>query len=179
MWWGLGAQAVRRSKYEILFWRGKAVEELRRAEKRNYGKTREVDKIQFTLYLRVLSQVREELGMPRKEDRRVEWVGYVNKRMTDQSREQLEAWDFTFEDCFDLLVRRVEQGYKFTLAYMKDNDTFTASLTCNDPKSADAGMTLNGFAPSSDLAIRVLMFKDSILLSEGWSGASDPLPRIG
>lgn len=120
------------------------------------------------LFLESYLAIREYLGMPKKTEKRAEWVGFVDVKLTSEQDEAFDSWDLEDEDVLLLLGSTVAEGYKFTLAYNGSNDNFSASLTGGLPTGENAGYTLSAFAETWYEAIKYLMFKHSVVCDGDW-----------
>lgn len=53
--------------------------------------------------------------------------------------------------------------------YLKDKSNYSASFTCVDDDSPNAGYTVSAFAPMPDMALKVLLYKVHTALPPNWS----------
>lgn len=109
-----------------------------------------------------------DLGnMAKKQENPPAWVGFANVRLSDSDKENFAAWDMEMDDCWEMLIARCVEGYKFTVTYNEQNKSYVCSLTCNVKRDPNAGYTLTGYAPDVATAMRVLVFKDEVLAAHG------------
>lgn len=114
---------------------------------------------------------------PRKVDPAGNWKGFIECRLTADQLDGLMTWEFVDEDVWQLLISEVMGGYKFTIAYNPQNNSFVASLT-GGIATANSGYTLSAFAPDYSMAVRALAYKHMVILEGDW-GRSKSLPSQG
>jgi len=103
-----------------------------------------------------------------------EWKGFVDVKLTPQEKEQFLAWDVQDGDVWTGLASMGEAAYKLSATYNKGNDNWTASYTCNDAGSANAGYTVNAHAKDIYTACRLLLFKTGVVLPPDWTDYEVP-----
>lgn len=96
------------------------------------------------------------------------WHGFVNVMLTSEQREAYAAWDVADQDVWDGVATYVASGYKLSLAFNKQNDKFTATLTGQPEAGANSGYAVSGFANDPYSATRVLLFKVACVLTDAW-----------
>lgn len=116
-------------------------------------------------------ELREEMGMANKKVTENGWIGFVDVTLTSDEKELFGAWDIHDEDLWLLLVDAMVGGHKVSLSYNKQNETFGASFTGVSPDGENKGYTLSAFAADWYTAVRVLMFKHSVILHGVWENA--------
>lgn len=97
-----------------------------------------------------------------------EFKGFVNYKLTVEEKEAYAAWDLHDHDLFDLLALDAQQGYKLTVSWNDQNETFTATYMCQDKDSPNYGYCLSSFAPDWYNAVRVTAFKHTEVLKSAW-----------
>jgi hypothetical protein len=117
--------------------------------------------------------LREELGMPNRQNNNTAWKGYVDVRMTDSEKETMTAWDVHDDDLWLVWQDAIISGHKASLTYNKENQAFVAALTGMEGHPTNAGYTLTAYAPDWYIAVRALLFKHVILLETDWRRAGE------
>lgn len=164
--WGRPTKA--RQAVNLMRWRlGHVLEDrLTRGWVRSNGSCGAAETVR--LFLDSYLQLWELTGMPKKTEKRAEWVGFVDIKLTSEQDDAFDHWDLEDEDVLLLLGSTVAEGYKFTLAYNGSNDNFSASLTGGLATGENAGYTLSAFAETWYEAIKYLMFKHSVVCDGDW-----------
>lgn len=116
-------------------------------------------------------RLRELLGMPAKGREQSSWVGFVDIKLTNEEKEQFSAWDVNDEDLWIIFEDVIRTGHKVAVTYNKQNDNFVASFTGLEANKTNAGYTLSAFAPNWYAAVRVLVFKHSMILEGDFGNA--------
>lgn len=96
------------------------------------------------------------------------WVGYVDHKLTQGEKAQLEKWDCVDAAVFDLLADVVGEGYRFNFQFDTKKTVFVVSFTGVDSLPEHRGYTLTAYGKHWYDAIRALLFKHCVLFSEGW-----------
>lgn len=99
----------------------------------------------------------------------VEFKGFVNYVLSEEDKTAFKAWDVDDHDLWLLLATDIQIGYKLSVSYNKQNDTFSATYMCNDPGSQNAGYCLSAFAPDWYNAVKSLVFKHNEVLDTIWN----------
>lgn len=106
-----------------------------------------------------------------------EWRGFKDFRLTADQLEAFAVFEVHDDDLMDLIQTVLTEGYKLTLTYSSQSDTYNCSMTCNAEKHPNQGYTMSAFAPSMYAAMRLLMFKHFVLLDTNWENI--PAPQKG
>jgi hypothetical protein len=122
----------------------------------------------FEQYYALANQLRGVYGMAKKEFKSSDWKGFVDVKLTDEHRLQLDVWDIHDGDIFDGLATYGEGGYKFSLTYQKQQDSWVATYTGQDTAGKNAGYSVTAYAPTPYDAMRTLLFKVTVILPENW-----------
>jgi len=127
----------------------------------------------------LLVKAGELLNMPSKNGNKViqEWKGFRDFKLTAEQLEGFGSFDTDDDDLMDLVQTTLVEGYKLTLTYSGQSDTYNCALTCNAEKHANQGYTMSAFAPSAYTALKLLMYKHHVLLESDWSKI--PAPQRG
>lgn len=132
-------------------------------------------------WMGILEKVlREKLGMPKKDDRQIQWRGFIECKFTDSEKDLFTQWDVHDNDLFLLLSEAVSAGHKLSISFNKQNETYVASFTGNEGTDKHEGYTLSAYAGDWYIAVRALLFKHCVLLGSEWSSATErPTERLG
>lgn len=95
--------------------------------------------------------------------------GFVNVSLSQQDKEAYVSWDVQDTDVWDGIAQYAEGGYKFSVSRNKQNDHFTASVTGTEDAGKNAGYSVTAFAPTPYEAVRVVLFKVSVVLPPVWA----------
>lgn len=125
-------------------------------------------------------ELRERLGVAKRDERQTTWRGFVDVKMTDEEKQLFTQWDVHDNDLFLLMSEAVSAGHKLSISFNKQNDTFVCSFTGNEGTGKHEGFTLTAFAGDWYIAVRALVFKHAVLLNSDWTAAADrPSELIG
>jgi hypothetical protein len=125
-------------------------------------------------------ELRERLGVAKRDERQSNWRGFVDVKMTDEEKQLFAQWDVHDNDLFLLMSEAVAAGHKLSISFNKQNDTFVCSFTGNDGTGKHEGYTLTAYAGDWYIAVRALVFKHAVLLNSDWTVAADrPSERLG
>jgi len=121
----------------------------------------------------------EILGMATKANTKVlgNWKGFKDFKLTAEQLEAFASFDVDDDDLMDLVQTVLAEGYKLTLTYNGQSDTYNCAITCNAEKHANEGYTMSAFAHSAYIAMKLLMFKHAVLLEGDWDKI--PAPQKG
>lgn len=100
---------------------------------------------------------------------KVDFKGFVNYRLSEEDKENFMAWEYDDHDLFLLIAGDNQQGYKLTMSFNSENDTFVATYMCNDPESPNAGYCLSAYGNDWYLALKTLTFKHNVVLEGQWN----------
>lgn len=99
---------------------------------------------------------------------KTDFKGFVNYVLTAEDKELYQKWEADDHDLWLLLATDIQGGYKLTVGYNSQNDTFNATYMCNDPDDKNAGYCLSAFAPDWYNAVKSLVFKHNEILQCVW-----------
>lgn len=130
--------------------------------------TRQSIERSFEQYHTLANKLRELINVPKRELTNTGWKGFVNVTLTNDHKEALGLWDCVDGGVFEGLAVYGEAGYKLSVTYNKQTTGWTASYTGQDGCGANEGYTVSAFAPTPYDAMRVLLFKVSVILPDKW-----------
>lgn len=125
-------------------------------------------------FLDAVYRFRRYAQVPEKKPQVREWLGFRDIRLTPEQDDAFDHWDMEDEDVLVFLQESVTSGYKFTLVYNKQNDSYSASFTGGIGCGANAGYTLSAFSDSWFEAVKLLVFKHSVIADGDWSATALP-----
>lgn len=102
------------------------------------------------------------------------WKGFSNVPLTESMKKEFEAWLKPEMSATTLADQMAMDGYKINLAYNQKNRAFSCAVTCQDPDSLNAGLTMTSLAPSSEYALFLAYWKHVEVCQEKW-----PQPNEG
>lgn len=140
----------------------------------DWGKCRKDMKAEtITFWLEGLGKKVEALSMAAKAVKKnvpgkTEWKGFVNYVLSVDDKVRFGKWDIDDKDLFSLVAGDVSSGYKISVSFNSQNDTFVASYMCNADGDPNQGYMLSAFAPDWYYAVRSLCFKHNVVLEGVW-----------
>jgi hypothetical protein len=129
----------------------------------------------FSDYHRIANNLREELGVAKKDFTNSTFKGFINVSLSQDQKNDFQAWDVEDSDVWLGLATYGERGYRFSLTYNAGNSNWVATYTAQDGTGKNEGYCVSGFASSPYDAARVLLFKVSCVLPDVWKEYK-PLP---
>jgi len=99
-----------------------------------------------------------------------EFKGFVDFTVTDSEHEAFNEWVPTVEEAqfWRGLMKRLDHGYKLSIAADTVNECYIATLICNLHESSDAGWCLTARDETVFGALMLLFWKDEVLLKGSW-----------
>lgn len=108
------------------------------------------------------------------------WEGFAKVEMSDEDKEKFGEWELEDEDVFILMADLLNTGYKLTLSFSEQNNSYNAALTCKDKSSTNSGYTMSAYATAWYQALRVLLYKHTVICGGDWTNAKKrPMGDIG
>lgn len=104
-------------------------------------------------------------------------VWFVNVAVSVGDAAKIEEYFPTVEAVYDAMVEVMTDGYRVAFNYDMTRDAVVASLTCRNEGSPNHNGVLNAFAGDWFTALRVVLYKHYVVLSEQWSDASGAATR--
>ena len=117
------------------------------------------------------------MATPNKNKVISDWKGFKDFKLTAEQLEGFASFDVDDDDLMDLIQTVLAEGYKLTLTYNGQSDTYNCALTCNAEKHKNQGYTMSAFAHSAYTAMKLLMYKHAVLLEGDWDKI--PAPQKG
>lgn len=99
---------------------------------------------------------------------------WVNVRLTEDDKAEIEALSLTTEDILAYMGDRIYGGYRFSLAYDDFARGVQVSLMCQNSDDPNYGLGLSSRHPELDVALVSLLHKDKHILAGDWSSAPAP-----
>lgn len=96
------------------------------------------------------------------------FIGFFNCEIPANKKDDCKAFIRSEEEVALLIEQYIASGYKLSVAVNEQNGAIQATMTCNDPKSKNAGYAMSAYAPHWYNAIAVLMWKHHVLLGGVW-----------
>jgi len=126
-----------------------------------------------------LFEAGEILGMATKPSNKVitGWKGFKDFKLTAEQLEGFASFDVDDDDLMDVVQSVLGEGYKLTLTYNGQSDTYNCAITCNAEKHENEGYTMSAFAHTAYIAMKLLMYKHTVLLEGDWDKI--PAPQKG
>lgn len=132
---------------------------------------------ELDMYERRLLVFKEGFGMANGKKKEAWMTEWIHVEMTSDMKARLAAWDIHDADILTLLSEYVAGEYKLGVTFNQANQTFGASLICVVEKATNSGLGVTGYAKTLYDALRVVLYKASVVLPEEWaqydSGDSD------
>jgi len=101
------------------------------------------------------------------------WQGFISCELTTEDKTALRETETLWsDDAIKELEASLIQGYKVGMSFNQEQETFTVSLTDNDPNSEFGGYCLTGRGSSLENAFNALMYKHLVRLKDGWKNVA-------
>lgn len=104
-------------------------------------------------------------------------VWFVNVSVSVSDAAKIDEYFDTVEAVYDAMVAVMEDGYRVAFNYDMSRDAVVASLTCRNEGLPNHNGVLNAFAGDWFTALRVVLYKHYVVLSERWSDGSGMAAR--
>lgn len=75
--------------------------------------------------------------------KRIEFQGYAVSNLTKEVKAAIKKDKITEKQLIDWMLACAIDGYKVSLSFDHENETYQASLYCQDPNSPNAGLMLS------------------------------------
>jgi len=121
-----------------------------------------------------LVMFRRRYSMAQKSKKETWQTDWVHVELTPEQKGEYRAWDMENEDVMELLGGLLSGGYKLTCNYNTTNSTYQASLICNGEKDTNTGKGVSGYAALLNDAIRVVVYKTTVVLPDNWADYQPP-----
>jgi len=108
----------------------------------------------------------------KKEKYQFQFRGFVDVKLSDVQRDAFSSWDVHDEELYEIVATVVQGGFKLSTTYNSGNDTFTATLTGQNGTGDADGYSMSSFAPDWYNALRLLVFKHTVILEGDWARAA-------
>lgn len=102
-----------------------------------------------------------------------EWKGFVNIHLTEQDKKEVNGKLLTRVKAFDFLKEMAETGYKVSLTWSLDFETWIVALTGKD--GPNKGLTMTQRHAKFETAVTALYYAHVMLTDGDWS----KLPSTG
>lgn len=109
-----------------------------------------------------------------KKQEKPKFLGFFNCEIVSERKDECKVFIRNEEEVGLLIEQAIASSYKISLAVNEQNGSIQASMTCNDAKSKNAGLSMSAYAPHWYNALAVLMWKHFIYLGGVWQK-----PEIG
>lgn len=119
----------------------------------------------FDAQWRLIMAVKKAQG---KEAKKAEFRGFINIDIPTDRKIEAKAFILQTEEISILIEQAVASQYKFSFTRNDKNDTYIASMQCNDGGSPNGGYVLSAHANHWYDALGVLVWKHFILLEQNW-----------
>ena len=139
----------------------------------------------FLELLSLLGDVEMARGSGRKSTGRADAkrgsVWFVNVGVSVADAPKIDDLFPTADSVYDAMVEVMSDGYRVAFNYDGARDAVVASLTCRNEDIANYNGVLNAFAGDWFQALRVVLYKHYVVLSENWSadGSAANRPSFG
>lgn len=97
-----------------------------------------------------------------------QFEGFIRSDMEKADREACKNFQPTADDLDNWLVRRTEAGFTVKVGLKSGGDGMVASLMCANSEHDYSGWILSAFSDTWNDALRILMYKDTVMFAAGW-----------
>jgi len=122
----------------------------------------------FNQYAVLANMLREAMGVAKKTRDFGDWKGFVDCALDDAAKAQFASWDLHDGDVWLAMGSYCENGGKLSISHNRSNGTFVAAITGTADNKHNAGWTVSAFAPTVYDAVRLLLYKVSVILPDKW-----------
>lgn len=122
----------------------------------------------FNQYASLANVLREAMGVAKKQREFGDWKGFVDCVLDDTAKAQFSSWDLHDGDVWLAMASYLENGAKISISHNRSNGTFVAAVTGTSENKHNAGWTVSAFAPTVYDAVRLLLYKISVVLPDKW-----------
>lgn len=99
----------------------------------------------------------------------VQNLKFVDIELSTEGRTQFKQWEWTDDDLISYVETRGNDGYKLGVSYKSERGAWVASLTCIAKEDPNFEFCLSAYGGNWLQAIRVLAYKDLVLLAGNWA----------
>lgn len=114
-------------------------------------------------------KLKKDVGVKAVSRKEFEWKGFINVNLTGEQKESFKAWDIQDDDVWDGVAQYAAAGYKIQLSFNKQNDKFNCTGTGQPETNSNSGYAVSAFANTPYEAVRVWLFKVSVVLPDDWT----------
>jgi hypothetical protein len=118
-----------------------------------------------------------EAGSKEKSEQR-EW-GFINVQLSDDEREAAQLDYQESDTLWDTLVVCLKDGYKVTLSFDKDTDSYCAALSGTNCGKPNERLTLTAWGDNETDALRYVLYKHVTKLEFQWTKNGGRQKRLG
>lgn len=104
------------------------------------------------------------------------WKGFADVPLDAESKKLFRSLEYTDSETLDKLSDFVAEGYKVSISFRPEQNSFMAAATGVRQGSPNEGYTMTSFAANIDTAIQVMLFKHYELCGGDWT---EYAPRDG
>ena len=121
----------------------------------------------------ILAKRRAHMGKYRSRIQQ-QWA-FANVRLTKEQRLAFAVWvEELVNDVIEVLTIVLLEGYKFSLKWDKENESWIATLTGDETNKSNAYTSMSGRHSEPELAILVLLYKHLEICAGGvWEEAAE------
>jgi len=103
------------------------------------------------------------------EEGRASLPRFVDVKLTPEQRVEFAKQMLTQDECVKFLASAADDGYRVGVSWSGEQQSYTVSMTCRNPKSPNMGLCMTSFAGDLEKAISLANYKHCIVTEEVWS----------
>lgn len=99
---------------------------------------------------------------------------FVDVKLSPEDKVDFLRQVYSPADLVQFLTSVCDDGYRVGCTWSAEQQAYTVSLTCRDPKSVNSGLCMTSFAKDLPTAVALTQYKHVILTEENWLGSAGP-----
>jgi len=103
---------------------------------------------------------------------------FVDVKLTPEARSEFQSMSYTPQEIVAFLQGLCDDGYRVGCSWSGETQSYTVSLTCRDPKSANAGLCMTSFAGTLHMAVSLAVYKHTVYTGEKWLGDGESVAEM-
>lgn len=112
-------------------------------------------------------------------EKRATWQGFLDFKLDNEQLEEMDGWEPTPAEMWELVDRLMNDGYRLTLSYSVKLKTATCTVMDDDPKRKSGGWGLSSGDADGAHALKAALYKHFLVLEGTWDSLLDAAPSVG
>lgn len=116
-------------------------------------------------------------GKNNKKSDKVTWIGYANIHIPENHVAEAEAYLGDTKTVWADYTKTLYDGYSMKVGYDPKDESFKATLTCYNPDSENAGLSMSAYGGDWFTALGACLYKHIVISDEDWGSVSSSKKR--